>query len=61
MLATMMTLFVRLHYSYKLVVNSGDNGPNDDSICKIKLLILQTLSTLCPTSPESHPRFIGVM
>ena len=36
---TMMTVFVRLHYSYKPGVNSGDVGHNDDSICKITLLI----------------------
>ena len=35
MLGTMMTVFVRLHYSYKPRVNSGDVGHNDDSICKI--------------------------
>ena len=35
MLGTMMTVFVRLHYSYK----PGDVGHNDDSICKITLLI----------------------
>ena len=34
MLGTMMTVFVRLHYSYKPGVNSGDVGHNDDSICK---------------------------
>ena len=34
-----VTLFVRLHYSYKQGVNSGDVGHNDDSICKITLLI----------------------
>ena len=40
MLGTMMTVFVRLHYSYKPVgVSSGDVGHNDDSICKITLLI----------------------
>ena len=39
MLGTMMTVFVRLHYSYKPEVNSGDVGHNDDSICKITLLI----------------------
>ena len=39
MLGTMMTVFVRLHYSYKQGVNSGDVGHNDDSICKITLLI----------------------
>ena len=38
-LGTMMTVFVRLHYSYKPGVNSGDVGHNDDSICKITLLI----------------------
>ena len=37
MLGTMMTVFVRLHYSYKPGVNSGDVGHND-SICKITLL-----------------------
>ena len=36
---TMMTVFVRLHYSYKPGVNSGDVRHNDDSICKITLLI----------------------
>ena len=36
---TMMTVFVRLHYSNKPGVNSGDVGSNDDSICKITLLI----------------------
>jgi hypothetical protein len=76
-LGTMMTVFVRLHHSYKPVVNSGDVGHNDDSICKITLLskychhcvqhhlsslpvymsnvILQILSSLCPTSPELTP------
>ena len=42
MLGTMMTVFVRLHYSYKhgiCKMNSGDVGHNDDSICKITLLI----------------------
>ena len=39
MLDTMMTVFVRLHYSYKPGVNSGDVGHNDDSICKTTLLI----------------------
>ena len=39
MLDTMMTVFVRLHYSYKAEMNSGDVGHNDDSICKITLLI----------------------
>ena len=39
MLGTMTTVFVRLHYSYKPGVNSGDVGHNDDSICKITLLI----------------------
>ena len=39
MLGTMMTVFVRLHYSYKPGVNSGNVGHNDDSICKITLLI----------------------
>ena len=39
MLGTMMTVFLRLHYSYKPGVNSGDVGQNDDSICKITLLI----------------------
>jgi hypothetical protein len=39
MLGTMMTVFVRLHYSYKRGVNSVDVGHNDDSICKITLLI----------------------
>ena len=39
MLGTMTTVFVRLHYSYKPGVNSGDVGHNDDSICKIILLI----------------------
>ena len=39
MLGTMMTVFVRLHYSYIPGVNSGDVGHNDDSICKITLLI----------------------
>ena len=39
MLGTMMTVFVRLHHSYKPGVNSGDVGYNDDSICKIALLI----------------------
>ena len=34
-----VTVFVRLHYSYKPGVNSGDVGHNDDSICKITLLI----------------------
>ena len=40
MLGTMMTVFVRLHYSYKL--RDGELvtvGHNDDSICKITLLI----------------------
>ena len=36
---TMMTVFVRLHYSYKPGVISSDVGHNDDSICKITLLI----------------------
>jgi hypothetical protein len=45
MLGTMMTVFVRLHYSYKPGLNSGDVTHNDDSICKI-------LSSLCLTSPE---------
>ena len=36
MLGTMMTVFVRLHYSYKQGVNSGDVGHNDDSICSYK-------------------------
>ena len=31
MLGTMMTVFVRLHYSYKPGVNSDDVGHNDDS------------------------------
>ena len=35
----MMTVFVRLHYLYKPGVNSGDVMHNDDSICKITLLI----------------------
>ena len=39
MLGTMMTVFVRLHYSYKPGVISSDVGHNDDSICKITLLI----------------------
>ena len=39
MLGTMMTVFVRLHYSYKPGVNSGDVGHNDDSICNIRLLL----------------------
>ena len=39
MLGTVMTVFVRLHYSYKPEVNSGDVGQNGDSICKITLLI----------------------
>ena len=39
MLGTMMTVFVRLHYSYKAEMNSGDVRHNDDSICKITLLI----------------------
>ena len=39
MLGTMMTVFVRLHYSYKPGVNSGNIGHNDDSICKITLFI----------------------
>ena len=39
MLGTMMTVFVRLHYSYKAEMNSGDVGHNDDSICNITLLI----------------------
>ena len=39
MLGTMMTLFVRLHYSYTAEMNSGDVRHNDDSICKITLLI----------------------
>jgi hypothetical protein len=30
-----MTVFVRLHYSYKAEMNSGDVSHNDDSICKI--------------------------
>ena len=38
-LGTMMTVLVRLHYSYKPGVNSGDVGHNDDSICKITLLL----------------------
>ena len=38
MLGTMMTVFVRLHYSYKPMVNSGDVGNNDDNICKITFL-----------------------
>jgi hypothetical protein len=37
-LDTMMTVFVRLHYSYKPGVISGDVGHND-SICKITLLL----------------------
>ena len=36
---TMMTVFVRLHYSYKPGVISGDVRYNDDSICKITLLL----------------------
>ena len=39
MLGTMMTVFVRLHFSYKAGVNSSDVGHNDDSICKTTLLI----------------------
>ena len=39
MLGTMMTVFVRLHHSYKPGVNSGDVGHNDDSICRITLLL----------------------
>ena len=39
MLGTMMTVFVTLDYSYKSEVNSGDVGHNDDSICKITLLM----------------------
>ena len=34
-----MTVFVRLHYSYQAEMNSGDVSHNDDSICKITLLI----------------------
>jgi hypothetical protein len=30
-----MTVFVRLHYSYKPVVNSGDVGHTDDSILRL--------------------------
>jgi hypothetical protein len=33
-----MTVFVRLHYSYKPRVNSGDVGHNDNSICKMIFL-----------------------
>ena len=39
MLGAMMTVFVRLHHSYKPGMNSGDVGHNDDSIYKITLLI----------------------
>ena len=39
MLDTMMTVFVRLHYSYKPGVISGDIGHNDDSISKITILL----------------------
>jgi hypothetical protein len=35
MLDTMMTVFVRLHYSYKPGVSSGDVGHNDDSIVRL--------------------------
>jgi hypothetical protein len=38
-LGTIMTILVRLHYSYKPGVNSCDFGNNDDSICKITFLI----------------------
>jgi hypothetical protein len=59
MLDTMMTVFARLHYSYKPGVNSGDVGHNDDSICKITLVILQILSSLSPTSPEFTPVYMS--
>ena len=39
MLGKMVTVFVRLHYSYKPGVHSGDVRHNDDSICKITLLV----------------------
>jgi hypothetical protein len=61
MLDTMMTVFVRLHYSYKPGVISGDIGHNDDSISLssppvyMSDVILQILSSLCPTSPEFTP------
>jgi hypothetical protein len=56
MLGTMMTVFVRLHYSYKPGVNSGDVGYNDDSICKVILQICHH----CAQHHLSSPPFSGV-